>query len=85
MFERKLSIDEWRQQIETLVLLVNRQYHQISESSIEVSWVDYSGGCEAVVRLPCRSQRIAFELLISEMLQGVCYVVDNTTLKWVYM
>lgn len=84
MYRRKLNITEWKQQVETLVQIVNNQYRQISVDAIVLQWVEYPRGIVAVLRFPSRPTRIVFEGLISGLLQGICFVVDNSTLKWEY-
>ena len=84
MLDGKLSVNEWRQEVDTLFILVNRQYRQISENNISLKWLSSPGHCEVVIKFPTRECRILFEGVISEMLQGVCFVLDNTRLRWMY-
>lgn len=72
------------EEVDSLIDLVNRQYRQISKEGITRKWDDsrYTPCC--IIDFPSRTQRIAFEALVGDMMQGCCYVLGNSRLSWVY-
>lgn len=84
MYNSSLSYEDWKSEALRLLRILNNQFKQVSVDGISFEF-DYTEK-EPPIRIyfPHRGVRFVMEGLISEVLQGICYVESNSCLLWRY-